>query len=109
NDPFLIVTTGLTLVAGPLAAAMTYRVALDSHKRELRRWFVVYAAGSLIYTTMKNTVAMVATVRELIGQRGWIVTSRGPSKRPQAAAVTATTTAVIAVLALAALLGMSAP
>ncbi len=76
TNPFLIITTVLTLIAGPLAAVMTYKVALEEQRRDLRAWFFVYAAGSLLYTTAKNTVAMVANVRELVGQRSWIVTSR---------------------------------
>jgi cellulose synthase/poly-beta-1,6-N-acetylglucosamine synthase-like glycosyltransferase len=109
DDPFLIVTTALTLVAGPLAAIMTYRVALESQRRELRHWFFIYAATSLVYTTAKNTVAMVATVRELLGERGWIVTTRAPASRR--AAATAATTATTAALALlcAGALGVSAP
>jgi cellulose synthase/poly-beta-1,6-N-acetylglucosamine synthase-like glycosyltransferase len=106
-DPYLIITTILTVVAGPLAALMTYQVALPGHRRELRRWFFIYAAGSLFYTTAKNTVAMVATVRELIGQRGWIVTSRVPSTRRAPAA--AATTAVVALLALVTLAAAAAP
>ncbi|HEX4345360.1 MAG TPA: cellulose biosynthesis cyclic di-GMP-binding regulatory protein BcsB [Solirubrobacteraceae bacterium] len=100
-DPYLIITTVLTVVAGPLAAVMTYRVALEDQRRELRRWFFIYAAGSLIYTTVKNTVAMVATVRELVGQRGWIVTSRKPTSRRAAVAATTSALAVLAVAGLA--------
>jgi cellulose synthase/poly-beta-1,6-N-acetylglucosamine synthase-like glycosyltransferase len=105
-DPFLVITTVLTLVAGPLAAVMTYRVALETQRRELRRWFFIYAAGSLVYTTAKNTVAMVATVRELLGQRGWIVTRRAPVAPARAAQ--AATTAVLALLAATAI-AASAP
>ena len=76
SQPFLLITTVVTLIAGPLAAIVTYKVALASQRRELRRWFFIYAAGSLLYTIVKNTVAMVANVRELVGQRSWIVTSR---------------------------------
>ncbi|HEX4364077.1 MAG TPA: cellulose biosynthesis cyclic di-GMP-binding regulatory protein BcsB [Solirubrobacteraceae bacterium] len=102
NDPFLIITTLLTVIAGPLAALMTYRVALPSQRRALRHWFFIYAAGSLFYTTAKNTVAMVATVRELIGQRGWIVTRRSArSTRKTLATTAATALAALAVFATA--------
>ena len=104
-DPFLIITTLLTVIAGPLAALMTYRVALDEHRRDLRGWFFVYAAGSLVYTTVKNTVAMVATVRELIGQRGWIVTRRKAQPRREAV----TTTACVALATVAALAAVPVP
>jgi cellulose synthase/poly-beta-1,6-N-acetylglucosamine synthase-like glycosyltransferase len=92
SNPFLVITTIVTLIAGPLAAVMTYRVALEDQRRDLRRWFFIYAAGSLLYTTAKNTVAMVANVRELIGQRSWIVTSRSVPAIAAALAVALATT-----------------
>ncbi|MFP5364568.1 MAG: cellulose biosynthesis cyclic di-GMP-binding regulatory protein BcsB [Thermoleophilia bacterium] len=104
-DPFLLVTTVLTLVAGPLAAWSTYRVALPAQRRALRGTFVLYAAGSLLYTTAKNTVAIVAIFRELVGQRGWVVTRRGAAARPAPAA----TAAAAALLAAAGLIAAPAP
>ena len=105
-DPYLIITTTLTLIAGPIAAMMTWRVALESHRRELRAWFFIYAATSLLYTTAKNTVAMVATVRELLGERGWIVTKRAaaPRRTPPA-----TTTAALALVCVAVAAASAAP
>lgn len=76
-NPYFVVTAVITLVAGPVNAACTYTVALWRTKRDLRRWFVIYACTALLYTTLKNTVAMVAMIREAIGERGWVVTSRG--------------------------------
>ncbi len=69
-------TAVLTLTAGPVAAVVTYRVALWRTKRDLRWWFAIYACTHLLYTTVKNTVAMVAMIREAVGQRAWIVTNR---------------------------------
>lgn len=97
-DPYLVVATIVTLAAGPLAAIMTWRVALESQRRALRGWFVVYAATALLYTTVKNTVAMVATVRELLGARDWVVTRRAAAPRRVAAAASATTAALACVL-----------
>ncbi|MEV4420304.1 cellulose biosynthesis cyclic di-GMP-binding regulatory protein BcsB [Patulibacter sp. NPDC049589] len=117
-DPYLVLTTVLTLIAGPLAAIMTYKVALESQRRELRPWFYAYAFGSLFYTTAKNTVAMVATVRELLGQRGWIVTKRatGPTPKvgptataPSSAPARITGTAVVALVAGVAAFGALKP
>jgi hypothetical protein len=94
DNPYLALTTVLTVVAEPVLVACTYRVTPASRRRELRGAFVAYGAGALLYTTVKNMVAMVATVRELIGQRAWVVTRR---HLPVAAAL-----AAVAVPALAA-------
>ena len=69
-------TTLFTLIAGPLAAFGTYRVALWRTKKTLWPWFIVYSVLSLPYTTLKNTVAMVAGLREITGDRRWVVTNR---------------------------------
>jgi cellulose synthase/poly-beta-1,6-N-acetylglucosamine synthase-like glycosyltransferase len=92
-DPFLDATSIVTVIAGPLLGLYTYRLALDSRRKELRGWFVIYGVTSLLYTTAKNTVAIVAIVRELLGQRGWIITRRSADSKPSpriavAAAVT---------------------
>jgi cellulose synthase/poly-beta-1,6-N-acetylglucosamine synthase-like glycosyltransferase len=101
-DPYLDATSIVTVVAGPLLGIYTYRLALDDRRRELRRWFVIYALTSLFYTTAKNTVAIVATVRELLGQRGWIITQRSTkAKETPRVAVTA----ALALLALAVFAG----
>jgi cellulose synthase/poly-beta-1,6-N-acetylglucosamine synthase-like glycosyltransferase len=76
DNPFLVLTTGLTFFAGPMVVWFTYRVSLPARRRQLRRTFIVYGITALVYTTVKNTVAMVAAVRELIGQRAWVVTRR---------------------------------
>lgn len=80
-NPLLVVTSVLTLIVGPLVGLITYRVALERLKRDLGVSFFLCAVFSLVYTTVKNTVAMVAAVRELVGQRSWVVTSRiaGPA------------------------------
>ena len=76
GNAYFVGTALLTLVSGPIAAICTYNVALWRTKRDLGRWFVVYALTSLIYTTAKNTVAMVAMVRQALGEQGWVVTRR---------------------------------
>ncbi len=88
-NPYFIGTAVVTLVAGPVNAACTYTVALWRTKRDLRRWFVIYACTALLYTTLKNTVAMVAMIREALGERGWVVTSRQAAAPAGRAAVAA--------------------
>ena len=82
GNPYFLATAVLTLAAGPITSIACYRIALYRTKDRLRAWFVLYAVTNLIYTTMKNTVAMVAMVRETLGQRAWVVTTRtDPRKR----------------------------
>jgi cellulose synthase/poly-beta-1,6-N-acetylglucosamine synthase-like glycosyltransferase len=76
SSPYLVGTTVLTLVAGPALSAVAYRVALWRTKRSLRGWFVVFSLSSLAYTTLKNTVAMVAMLRQALHKREWLVTPR---------------------------------
>jgi cellulose synthase/poly-beta-1,6-N-acetylglucosamine synthase-like glycosyltransferase len=76
GDPYLVATAILTLLAGPVASVATYRVALWRTKESLRLWFVIYAVTNLLYVTLKNSVAMAATIREIAGERAWIVTRR---------------------------------
>lgn len=85
-NTYFLGTAAITLAVGPITAACTYAVALWRTKRDLRRWFVVYAVTALVYTTMKNSVAMVAMIRELVGVRTWVVTSRKDSAANQEAA-----------------------
>jgi cellulose synthase/poly-beta-1,6-N-acetylglucosamine synthase-like glycosyltransferase len=74
--PYLVATAIISLLAGPLSSLATFRVALWRTKTRLRPWFYVYAISNLAYVTLKNTVAMVAVLREFIGARAWVVTSR---------------------------------
>ncbi len=76
GHPYLIVTAVLTLLAGPAAAFATYRAALWRTREDLRGWFVIFAVSTLPYVMLKNTVAMVAIMRELLGERTWRVTTR---------------------------------
>ncbi|HEX9696575.1 MAG TPA: glycosyltransferase family 2 protein [Actinomycetota bacterium] len=73
---YLAGTTVITLASGPLVAMATYRIALWRTKKSLRAWFVIFALTSLVYTTMKNMVAMVAMLREFRGESPWVVTAR---------------------------------
>ncbi len=76
GHPYLIATAVVTLLAGPAASYATYRAALWRTKEALRGWFVIFALTTLPYVMLKNTVAMVAMMRELLGERTWRVTTR---------------------------------
>jgi cellulose synthase/poly-beta-1,6-N-acetylglucosamine synthase-like glycosyltransferase len=82
GNPYFAGTAAVTLLAGPAVSLCTYNVALWRTKRDLRPWFVVYALTNLLYTTAKNTVAMVAMVREAFGEQAWVVTDRRVRSEP---------------------------
>ncbi len=77
TDPFLLWTTAITLMSGLIIGAGAWRV----RSRELAAQF---GPGALLlallttwpYTLLKNAVAIAAMVRELLGDRRWMVTSR---------------------------------
>jgi cellulose synthase/poly-beta-1,6-N-acetylglucosamine synthase-like glycosyltransferase len=71
-----IVTTFFTASAGPVQAIFAYRLAAPLIRRE-RRWFIWYVVFSvLVYTEFKNVVARLAQLKELTGERSWVVTPR---------------------------------
>ncbi|HEX9441235.1 MAG TPA: hypothetical protein VF909_16235, partial [Roseiflexaceae bacterium] len=52
--------------------------------RRRRRWFVFYLLASfLFYTPFKNLIAMVAQIKEALGERQWKVTPAATSVRMQ--------------------------
>jgi cellulose synthase/poly-beta-1,6-N-acetylglucosamine synthase-like glycosyltransferase len=82
GNPYFAGTALLTVVTGPAISVATYRVALWRTKRDLRWWFVVYAILHWPYTILKNTVAMVAMIRQAVGERTWVVTRRSTGHGP---------------------------
>jgi DNA-binding response OmpR family regulator/cellulose synthase/poly-beta-1,6-N-acetylglucosamine synthase-like glycosyltransferase len=71
-----IATTLFTASAGPVQAFFAYRLAAPLLRGE-RRWFVWYVVFSVLaYTEGKNVVARLAQLKELTGERSWIVTPR---------------------------------
>jgi cellulose synthase/poly-beta-1,6-N-acetylglucosamine synthase-like glycosyltransferase len=84
RDPFLIATTIVTLATGVLVGLAAYRVSTPEARAQLgRRWFLVSCGLALPYTVLKNGVAQAAMVREIVGDRRWMVTRREtPGRRP---------------------------
>lgn len=65
-----------TLSVGPAQVLFAYRLAAPEIRRN-RRWFWSYLVVSLFfYTPFKNLIARVAQVKELSGERRWVVTPR---------------------------------
>ena len=86
RDPFLIATTIVTLLTGVVLGIASYRVATDESRASLGlRWFLVYCVLALPYTVLKNAVAQAAMVREIVGDRRWMVTRREGPRRPPGA------------------------
>ena len=77
--PVLILTAVFTLSVGPGQTLFAWRLAAPELRRH-RRWFWLYlVVASLAYTEFKNTIARVAQLKELTGQRRWVVTPRAPT------------------------------
>jgi cellulose synthase/poly-beta-1,6-N-acetylglucosamine synthase-like glycosyltransferase len=78
--PLFIVTSLFTMSAGPAQALFAYRLAEPSIRRRTG-WFWWYLLISTVcYTELKNVIARVAQIKELGGERSWIVTPRTSSK-----------------------------
>ncbi|WP_419992475.1 glycosyltransferase [Streptomyces boninensis] len=76
--PTFLLTSLYTLSAGPATVLFAWRLAPPELRRR-RAWFVMYACVSaLIYTELKNLISRVAHIKELSGERQWIVTPRQP-------------------------------
>lgn len=74
--PVFVLTTLFTLSVGPGQAIFAYRLGVEE-LRGRRLWFLAYfLIASLAYTEFKNIVSRVAHVKELTGDRRWVVTPR---------------------------------
>jgi cellulose synthase/poly-beta-1,6-N-acetylglucosamine synthase-like glycosyltransferase len=74
--PLFVLTTGVTLLTGPMQTVLAYLVASPEMRRH-RRWFIVYGVLALLfYTGFKNLINRVAQVKEAVGERRWVVTPR---------------------------------
>jgi hypothetical protein len=71
-----VLTTGVTLLTGPMQPVLAYLVAHPEMRRH-RRWFIVCGVLALLfYTGFKNLINRVARVKEAVGERRWLVTPR---------------------------------
>ena len=79
GTPLLIATSLLNLTVGLFQTWVTYQRASDEDRPSLRTWFLVYGLFSLVYTTVKTTVTLVAQLGHLRRDRAWVTTPRHPS------------------------------
>ncbi|MBJ7473183.1 MAG: glycosyltransferase family 2 protein [Solirubrobacteraceae bacterium] len=77
TDPFLLFSTFVTLSSGLVIAAAAWRMSTDE-TREQVGWRTAAGCALLTppYTLLRNAVAIAAMVRELVGDRRWLVTRR---------------------------------
>jgi cellulose synthase/poly-beta-1,6-N-acetylglucosamine synthase-like glycosyltransferase len=76
TDPYLCLTTIVTLSVMVLLNAVTWRVASPQARRVGRRWMLMYILLTPVYGTLKNAVALTASLREIASIDEWVVTSR---------------------------------
>jgi cellulose synthase/poly-beta-1,6-N-acetylglucosamine synthase-like glycosyltransferase/GGDEF domain-containing protein len=81
--PTFVLTSVYTLSVGPGQALLAWWTAVPE-LRGRRRWFLRYLLWAPLYAEWKNQVARVAQVRELLGQRAWVVTPRQAERRAAA-------------------------
>ncbi|HEU5036343.1 MAG TPA: glycosyltransferase family 2 protein [Nocardioides sp.] len=76
SSPLFLLLTLFTTVSGPLQTLAAWRLAVPDVRRH-RRWFVGAALANLFfYTEIKNVVNRVAQLKQLRGERRWVVTPR---------------------------------
>lgn len=76
SSPMFLLLTLFTTASGPVQTLAAYRLATPEVRRH-RWWFVGAAfANLLFYTELKNVVNRVAQLKQLRGERRWVVTPR---------------------------------
>ena len=76
SSPMFLLLTLFTAASGPLQTAAAWRLAAPDVRRH-RGWFVGAAFANLFfYTELKNVVNRVAQLKQLRGERRWVVTPR---------------------------------
>jgi hypothetical protein len=73
--PSLVLSSIYTFAIGPAQALFAWRLAAPEVRRH-RRWFLGYLLLAPAYTELRNTIARVAQLKELTGERRWVITPR---------------------------------
>lgn len=74
--PTFVLTSVYTMSAGPAMTLFAWRLAAPEIRGH-SRWFLAYLfVSALFYTELKNVISRVAQIKELFGERQWIVTPR---------------------------------
>lgn len=74
--PVFVLTSIYTLTVGPCQLFFTWRLAVPEIRRR-KWWFVSYLfVSTILYTEFKNHMARVAHIKDITGERRWLVTPR---------------------------------
>jgi CheY-like chemotaxis protein/cellulose synthase/poly-beta-1,6-N-acetylglucosamine synthase-like glycosyltransferase len=74
--PIFVLTSLFTLSVGPGQALFAY-LKSDKEIKQYKAWFFEYFLfSSLFYTELKNIIARVAQIKEIMGERSWRITPR---------------------------------
>ncbi|MFP5022791.1 glycosyltransferase [Pseudonocardia phyllosphaerae] len=88
--PSLLLATIYTTAVGPGQTLFAWRLAAPEVKKH-PRWFLGYLfVASLGYSELRNVIARVAQLKELTGERRWVITPRDTDASPEDAAAGAT-------------------
>jgi len=78
--PIFLYTTLFTLFSGMWQLVMTYIRATTEVKRRKKLFILYYVASMIFYANLKNTISIIAQVRELLRENQWKVTPRTSKK-----------------------------
>jgi cellulose synthase/poly-beta-1,6-N-acetylglucosamine synthase-like glycosyltransferase len=74
--PVFVITTIYTTCVGPSQVLFAWRLAVPEIRRR-RWWFLSYlVVSTVLYTEFKNHLARIAQIKDLTGERRWLVTPR---------------------------------
>ena len=76
GTPFFLAAGILNLGCGPLVLLATYLQAPPRARKGLGAWYWIYGLFSLVYTTLKLTVTLIAQFSHLARDREWVTTPR---------------------------------
>lgn len=82
GSPLLIAAGILNWGCGPFVLLATYSCAPPRTRRGLGVWYWTYGPFSLVYTTLKMTITVIAQVSHLQRDREWVTTPRSEAKKP---------------------------
>jgi len=96
GNPFFIAAAVLNLGCGPFVMLATYALAPPKARKGLGVWYWIYGLFSLVYTTLKLTVTLIAQFSHLLRDREWVTTPREKPTGAEAAEVQQETAEVLA-------------
>jgi len=94
GNTFFLLAGIINLACGPLVLLATYFLAPPKSRRGLGVWYWASGLFSLVYTTLKLSVTLVAQFSHLLKDREWVTTPRAKPAGVEAAAVREETEAV---------------